>query len=140
MPKKKSPKYIFKKNEYTQFEKKDYIDQVLTEYTGRKYKLNQIRWFHLPGEKIVAEKYGYSLGINVGVNSIGPGGFYEAHKHKSPSFYFVLSGKAKVKVGDEEKVVGPATWIVTPPGINHYVETIGKKPFTYITCDTLNLD
>jgi mannose-6-phosphate isomerase-like protein (cupin superfamily) len=134
------PKYIFKKNEYTKFEKKDYVDLALKEYTGRKYNQTKIRWFHLPGEKLVADKYGYSLGINIGVNSFAPGGIYEAHKHKSPSFYYVISGKAKVRVGDEERIVGPGTWVVTPPHTAHAVENIGKKPFTYITCDTLQDD
>jgi mannose-6-phosphate isomerase-like protein (cupin superfamily) len=132
------PKYIFKKNEYTKFVHEKYRDLVLEEYTGRKYNQTKIRWFHMPGEMLEAKKYGYSLGINIGVNSFAPGGVYEAHKHKSPAFYYVISGRARVRVGDEERVVGPGTWVVTPPHTPHSVVNIGKKPFTYITAETFH--
>ena len=131
------PKYIFKKNEYVRFAK-DYADSAETEYTGRKYQATKTKSFLLPGESQLADKYGYSLGINIGINSFAPGGIYEPHKHTRPQFYYVLSGKAKVKVEDEERVVGPGTWVVTPPGVPHGLVNIGKKPFTYITCDTLH--
>ena len=41
------------------------------------------------------------------VNVFAPGGSYETHNHSRSQFYYVLSGKAKMNVGDEVRIVEP---------------------------------
>ncbi len=76
--------------------------------------------------------------MEIGVNSFAPGGEYEAHKHDSPAFFLVLSGRATVRVGDEERIVGKGAWVFTPPGTPHYLKNIGNDPFTYVTAETFH--
>jgi mannose-6-phosphate isomerase-like protein (cupin superfamily) len=126
------PKYIFREKEYAKWVNKKYEDHVHEDYTGRKYKQTRVRYWTLPGDSDAKDKYGFSSGMWMGANSFAPGGVYEAHRHKTPQFYYVLSGRAKVRVGDEERIAVKGTWVFTPPGVDHYVENIGKTPFTYI--------
>jgi len=126
------PKYIFKEEEYAEWVKEEYQDFDQTEYTGRKYKQTKVRYFNLPGDSDSADKYGYTSDLWMGVNSFAPGGVYGTHRHQTFQLYYVLSGKAKVKVGDEERIAEKGTWIFTPPEVDHYLENIGEEDFTYI--------
>jgi len=125
-------KYIFKEDEYMKWVKDEYEDFTLTEYTGRKYRQTKVRGFSLPGDMDSLDKYGYSSDMWMGANSFAPGGVYETHKHRTFQFYYILSGKAKVKVGEEERIAEKGTWIFIPPGVDHYIENTGKEDFTYI--------
>ena len=68
----------------------------------------------------------------LGVNTFGPGGVYESHPHETPMFYYVLRGTAKMRVGDEERIVGPGAWVYTPPGEPHYTENVGEDDMAYL--------
>lgn len=47
---------------------------------------------------------------------------YPAHIHdKIHEANFVLSGEVKVRIGDEEEVFGPGTFLKVPPGTPHSV-------------------
>ena len=47
-------------------------------------------------------------------------------------FYYVLRGTAKMRVGDEERVVGKGAWVYTPPGLKYYTENVGNDDLSYI--------
>ena len=68
----------------------------------------------------------------LGVNTFGPGGVYEAHAHETPMFYYVLKGKALMRVGDEERIVEKGAWVYTPPGLKHYTENVGDDDLAYL--------
>ena len=68
----------------------------------------------------------------LGVNTFGPGGVYEAHAHETPMYYYVLKGKALMRIGDEERVVGEGSWVYTPPGLKHYTENVGDDDLAYL--------
>ena len=132
------PKYIFHEAEYTAWANEEYEDHVHEEYTesanktGRVYNQTKVRGFAMPGDSESAERFGYASNLWQGANSFAPGGVYDAHKHETFQYMYVIEGTAKVIVGGEERTAERGTWIFVPPFIDHYVENIGDGPFTYI--------
>jgi quercetin dioxygenase-like cupin family protein len=58
----------------------------------------------------------------VGLNCFEPGQSQKSHVHAgSDKFYVVLSGKARMVVGDETREVGAGTLVWAPAGVPHGV-------------------
>lgn len=51
--------------------------------------------------------------------TVAPGAFVEPHFHNSHEFYYVLTGRGVMRVGDEEFTVAPGDLIHTPPNTPH---------------------
>ena len=65
------------------------------------------------------------------IEAIAPPGYSPPlHRHDfgSESFY-VLEGRVRFVVGDEDAVYGPGDFIRVPPGVPHSFETLGDVPF-----------
>jgi quercetin dioxygenase-like cupin family protein len=61
--------------------------------------------------------------LQVGHHAFEPGITHDLHTHDTwEQFYFVVSGKAKITVGDEVEVVGPGAAAYVPPGMPHAFE------------------
>ena len=120
------PKYIFKEEEWMNWSSEGYTDATLVGIDGREYRQIKHRALPagLPGQDTI-ETW-------IGVNTFGPGGVYESHEHETSQFFLVLTGRGKVRVGDEERIAEKGTWIFTPPGVAHYVENIGDEDFAYL--------
>ena len=59
----------------------------------------------------------------VGLNCFEPGQSQSIHVHAgSDKFYLVLSGKARIVVGDEEREVGSGTLVWAPAELPHGVQ------------------
>ena len=131
------PKYIFHESEY-KILNDEYVDHNHEEYTGstvktgKKYVQTKVRGFQMPGDSNSEERFGYASPLWMGANSFAPGGVYEAHKHETFQYFYVIEGSAKVIVGGEERVAVKGSWIFVPPFTDHYVENTGNEPFTYI--------
>ena len=66
--------------------------------------------------------------VMVGLNCLEPGQAQKVHAHDgADKFYFVLEGRGKFAVGDEEKEAGAGTLVVAPAGIPHGVTNIGDE-------------
>lgn len=111
-------KYIFKKNEYVKWVKSS--DDPAAKYSN------------LPGHIKSMDEYGYSSGMAMAIISFTPGGIHKTHAHSTFQVYYVLSGKAMVKVGDEERVAEKGAWIFTPPAVEHSFVNIGDEDFVYL--------
>jgi quercetin dioxygenase-like cupin family protein len=58
----------------------------------------------------------------VGLNCFAPGQHQRVHTHTgADKFYFLLSGKARMTVGDDTRDVGPGTLVWAPAGVPHGV-------------------
>jgi mannose-6-phosphate isomerase-like protein (cupin superfamily) len=119
------PQYIFSEEEWLDWTD-EYTSATLVGIDGQEYGLIKHRSMkaRLPG----SDTYDRFLGVN----TFGPGGVYEAHAHETPMFYYVLTGRAKMRVGDEERIVERGAWVYTPPGMAHYTENIGDDDLSYI--------
>jgi quercetin dioxygenase-like cupin family protein len=64
----------------------------------------------------------------VGLNCLEPGQTQKVHAHEgADKFYFVLQGRGRFSVGDEEREAGTGTLIVAPSGISHGVTNISNE-------------
>ncbi|MFC9363699.1 cupin domain-containing protein [Rhodococcus sp. NPDC057014] len=52
---------------------------------------------------------------------VEPGKFIEPHYHDSHEFYYVLSGRGTMRVGDDVAQVSPGDLIHTPPNVPHSI-------------------
>jgi mannose-6-phosphate isomerase-like protein (cupin superfamily) len=46
--------------------------------------------------------------------------------------YYILSGKARVQVGEEESIVSSGQIILIPPGKSHKIENIGEEALEFL--------
>ncbi len=67
------------------------------------------------------------------MNKIEPGMDINPHSHPFEQVVYIVEGRVKFYVGDEEMEAGPGSLIRIPPDVVHYAEPIGDEP-------TLNLD
>lgn len=119
------PNYIFTEDEWLQWSDED-STHTLVGIDGQEYGIIKHKGLKSPVP-------GASTSDRIlGVNIFSPGGVYESHAHETPMFYYVLSGKARMKVGDEERVVEKGAWVYTPPGLKHYTENIGDEDLAYL--------
>ena len=120
------PKYIFSEDEWLRWSEEGYSTNTLVGIDGRQYQ--GVKRRSLEAQPAGASTYDRFLGVN----TFGPGGVYESHAHESPMFYYVLTGTAKMRVGDEERIVGKGAWVYTPPGLEHYTENVGDDDLAYL--------
>jgi quercetin dioxygenase-like cupin family protein len=60
--------------------------------------------------------------VMVGLNCLEPGQTQKTHAHSgADKFYFVLEGRGKFTVGDEEKDAAAGSLVVAPSGVPHGV-------------------
>ena len=61
-----------------------------------------------------------------------PGGGMPLHTNDIEHVQYVLSGRAKVTVGDVVHEVGSDTSLFIPAGVPHAYEPIGDEPFVFL--------
>ena len=65
----------------------------------------------------------------IGAYEYAPGGWISEHIHsKAEQWYFILSGRAVMRVGDEEQIAGPGTVVFVPHNTVHSYEVVGEEP------------
>src|SRR5580700_9032824 len=76
-------------------------------------------WLFQPGElKDVTEGGFLEL---VSEWEVAGGGLVDPHSHPTHEFYYILSGRAIMKIGSEEQEVGQGDLIYTPPDTPHSI-------------------
>ncbi|HLK09905.1 MAG TPA: cupin domain-containing protein [Candidatus Binatia bacterium] len=69
-----------------------------------------------------------TAGLFCDVYGLEPGQEQAAHRHAvGDKLYYVLSGTACVRVGAEERTVGPGTLVCAPAGEEHAVRNPGPQ-------------
>ena len=61
-----------------------------------------------------------------------PGGRTPLHSHPWEHEVFILSGRCRVILGDEERVVEPETAIYVPPNLTHSFLNIGSEKLRFL--------
>ena len=74
--------------------------------------------------------------MTLGVAEIKPGGraSLREHRHAQPEIYYILSGVAKMTIGDETRDVGPGDAIAIPPGAEHTIRNTGPDVLKFLCC------
>jgi quercetin dioxygenase-like cupin family protein len=74
------------------------------------------------GEKAIKADVLLGQHFFVGLNCFEPGQSQKVHQHQgSDKFYLVLSGKARIMVGEETREVGAGTLVWAPADLPHGV-------------------
>lgn len=61
-----------------------------------------------------------------------PGGTYETHSHPHEQFSFMVQGEMRLRVGGEEKLVGPGDIWYAPPNVVHGGDILGGEPVVFV--------
>lgn len=73
----------------------------------------------------------------IGAYEYAPGGWITDHIHSNAEqWYFILSGKGTMKVGNEEKISGPGTVVFIPRNTVHSYRVVGNEPLRILNIAT----
>ena len=106
---------------------------------GKGIRYNDVPWRRnddprdwLNFKRLIWEETG-SKELCVGVGELDPGRVLGLHHHVGDAeFYYVLSGRATVTVGDEEIDATPGTAIYIPPSAKHKIVNDGREKFVMV--------
>lgn len=64
-----------------------------------------------------------------------PGAATRPHYHAATEeIYYVLSGRGRMRIGNQERLVGPGDAIAIPPGSVHTIATVGNETLKFLCC------
>ncbi|GGP19139.1 cupin [Thermocladium modestius] len=64
--------------------------------------------------------------------TVEPGGRMPLHKHKYTEAVVILRGALRVRINEEERVLGPGDFFFTGPGEPHSIENAGRDEAEFI--------
>ena len=56
------------------------------------------------------------------------------HHPRTEEIYYVLTGSAQMRIGDETRAVGPGDAIAIPPGAVHQITNTGSEVLKFLCC------
>jgi mannose-6-phosphate isomerase-like protein (cupin superfamily) len=59
-------------------------------------------------------------------------GQMSAHHHAEEQVGYILSGRAVVRIGSEEKELGPGEGYLVPTGVHHTFRVVGEEALEYL--------
>ena len=66
--------------------------------------------------------------MTIGLNCLEPNQTQSLHAHQgAEKIYFVLEGRGRFTVGEEEREAGPGTLVLAPAGVPHGVTNAGAE-------------
>ena len=64
-----------------------------------------------------------------------PGAATQPHYHPvTEEIYYILSGSAIMRIGDETRTAGPGDGIAIPPGAPHQITNTGESDLVFLCC------
>jgi quercetin dioxygenase-like cupin family protein len=76
----------------------------------------------------VSRKVFSGEGATLAWTTLEPGHTPRPHSHHYEQIVYVVTGRLRFVIGDEEAELGPGEVVVIPPGVEHFAETIGDEP------------
>lgn len=67
-------------------------------------------------------------GATLAWTTLEPGHTPRPHSHVFEQIVYLVSGRARFVVGDEEVVLEPGDMLVVPPNVEHWAQTLGDEP------------
>jgi mannose-6-phosphate isomerase-like protein (cupin superfamily) len=72
------------------------------------------------------------FGFSLARAEVGPGGRTLPHRLKSAEVYFILEGKGRMHIGDEQAEVVAEEAVYIPPGQVQFIENPGPGRLTFL--------
>ena len=67
--------------------------------------------------------------------TVPPGGETSEHFHRTTEeIYFFTHGSGRMRLGDDEREVGPGDTVVIAPGVPHKLWNMGQEPLRLLCC------
>ena len=67
--------------------------------------------------------------------SVPPGASTAEHYHRTTEeIYFFTHGAGRMRLGEDERAVGPGDTVVIPPGVKHKLWNDGNEPLRLLCC------
>jgi quercetin dioxygenase-like cupin family protein len=86
-------------------------------------------WQSSPGVRFVETR---TAGTIVARVHLAPGAELKAHSHPEEQIFYVLDGRLRYRVGDEEQVAGRGMLIVIPSGVPHWGRAEGDSDAVFL--------
>ncbi len=78
---------------------------------------------------------GTTLNQSLAEATVRPGGATAEHFHReTEEIYFFTHGSGRMRLGDEEREVGPGDAVVIDPGARHKLWCTGTEPLRLLCC------
>jgi mannose-6-phosphate isomerase-like protein (cupin superfamily) len=92
------------------------------------------RWIDIvkdlePGATLPAgmSRQGIALGdVMLGLHEAFPNLKCKPHTHPSAQITYMLKGKLRMRIGDEERVISPGEFAYVPPNVEHSIESLDE--------------
>ena len=85
--------------------------------------------------ELAGQASGNAVNQSLAEATVPPGGETAEHYHRTTEeIYFFTHGAGRMRLGDEEKVVGPGDAVVIAPGVSHKLWCTGSEPLRLLCC------
>lgn len=69
--------------------------------------------------------------------TVAPGGATAAHHHvRAEEIYLVTAGRGRLRIGEEERAIGPGDCAAIPPGAVHQLRNDGEEDLVVVCCSS----
>jgi mannose-6-phosphate isomerase-like protein (cupin superfamily) len=85
--------------------------------------------------ELAGQASGNAVNQSLAEATVPPGGETIEHYHRATEeIYFFTHGTGRMRLGDEEREVGPGDAVVIAPGVRHKLWATGAEPLRLLCC------
>lgn len=85
--------------------------------------------------ELAGQASGNAVNQSLAEATVPPGGETVEHYHRTTEeIYFFTHGAGRMRLGDEEREVGPGDTVVIAPGLRHKLFNDGSEPLRLLCC------
>jgi mannose-6-phosphate isomerase-like protein (cupin superfamily) len=85
--------------------------------------------------ELAGEASGNAVNQSLAEATVPPGGETVEHLHRlTEEIYFFTHGAGRMRLGEEEREVGPGDAVVIAPGVRHKLWCTGSEPLRLLCC------
>lgn len=87
------------------------------------------RFEHAPGVETTILTGHNGEGMMMVLTELSPGSNVPAHSHPHQQMGMVYAGKARMRIGEESRIVEKGDFCIMPPDVEHEAACAGDEPF-----------
>ena len=85
--------------------------------------------------ELAGQASGNAVNQSLAEATVPPGGATTEHFHRTTEeIYFFTHGAGRMRLGDQEREVGPGDTVVIAPGLRHKLWNPGSEPLRLLCC------
>lgn len=87
---------------------------------------------HAPGVETTILTGRNGEGMMMVLTEVSPGANVPAHSHPHEQMGMVYAGKAKMRIGEESRIIEKGNFCIMPPNVEHEAACMGDEPFVML--------